>query len=496
MKSLLRLFFSTLIVFSLASSGSAQSFQRTVYNSPNLPSDIFVSDLNNNGKLDVLTNQINLEGLTAFLNQGNGTFLNGGAHVPVGGFSVIRVVAADFNHDGIPDIAGSFCSSGGFSLDVQFGKGNGTFDFANKRDYDIAFPNPPFVSSCLDALGLITVAGDTVPSLVASTFDQQITIFRNNGAGIFSSQQMITGTAGMRYSGVSTGDYNGDGFQDIAAIEIDPDGVTRRVVIFYQLGNGTFNQPASIFSSDDGLQFTHTVDLNGDTKGDLLVSFSGGPSKLAGVVAFNNLGAGNFRSTVLTADPLYAIAGVKPASIHPVGKLPGLRGIILPLSPDPSVGDSVFALFPAVGTGWGAPIYFDDPGGSAAKPDAVANGDFNADGRPDFAAVDENNHMLIFLNTTTANTCAYPTGVAVRICSPASGSTQNSLTANIHASATAGALPITAMKAYIDGKQVAASGMNTLDASVTTTAGTHTLTINAWDPTGAVHQSSARFITH
>jgi hypothetical protein len=175
-----------------------------------------------------------------------------------------------------------------------------------------------------------------------------------------------------------------------------------------------------------------------------------------------------------------------------VGKNPGLRGIILPLSPDPSVGgDPVFALFPALSTGWGNPIYFDDPGGTG--PQAVANGDFNADGRPDFAAVDNNSHLLVFLNNTTADTCAYPAGAGVRICSPASGSTQTSTIAKIHASASGGALPIVSMTALIDGTQVASSAMPTLDASVQTKAGRHILTVTAKDPNNNVHQSTVTF---
>jgi hypothetical protein len=416
--------------------------------------------------------------------------------IVVAGDDVNRVVAADFNGDGIVDVGTQGCGSGGPAISVRFGNGDGTFH--EGRDYDLPFPDPPFPSSCTDELGFITLAHTTLPSLIISTNDQQISILVNNGQGSFTEPQSITpkmqsvfGAPGTRLTGASTGDYNGDGLQDIAAVSTDPAGTAKHVVIFYQKPDGTFRPPVTIFSSDAGLQFTHTVDLNGDSKGDLLVSFFGGPTKRAGVVAFTNLGGGSFRSAVLTADPLYTIAGLKPASIHPVGKLPGLRGIILPLSPDPLVGgDSVFALFPAQGTTWGKPIYFDDPGGTG--PQSVANGDFNGDGRPDFAAVD-NNHLLVFLNTTTANTCAYPASAGVRICSPLSGSTANSLTAKIHASASGGTLPIVAMKAYIDGTQVADSSMNTLDASVQTTAGTHTLTVNAWDPNDKVYQRIVKF---
>jgi hypothetical protein len=494
---LLHLLSASLVAFLLSSSGSGQSFQRSTYTSPNVPSDVFVAGLNHDGKLDLITAQFESDTFIVFLNGGTGAFPDGGSTAySVDGTNVNRVVAADFNGDGIVDVATQGCGSGGPAISVHFGNGDGTF--VESRDYDLPFPDPPFPSSCTDALGLITLAHATLPSLIVSTNDQQISILVNNGQGFFTQplstavkMQSVLGAPGTRLTGASTGDYNGDGLQDIAAVSTDPGGTAQHVVIFYQKPDGAFKPPVTIFSSDAGLQFTHTVDLNGDSKGDLLVSFFGGPTKRAGVVAFTNLGGGNFRSTVLTADPLYTIAALKPAPIHPVGKQHGLRGIILPLSPDPLVGgDSVFALFPAQGTTWGKPIYFDDPGG--ISPQAVANGDFNADGRPDFAAVD-NNHLLVFLNTTTADTCGYPASAGVRICSPLSGSPANSLTAKIHASASGGALPIVAMKAFIDGTQVAGSSMNTLDASVQTTAGTHTLTVKALDPNNKVYQRIVRF---
>jgi hypothetical protein len=117
----------------------------------------------------------------------------------------------------------------------------------------------------------------------------------------------------------------------------------------------------------------------------------------------------------------------------------------------------------------------------------------NGDKRLDFVGQDSSG-LLVYENTTTPATCGYPDAAGVRICSPTQGPTFNSPTP-IAASATGGALPIVAMKGYIDNQQVAASATNTLNASVLTSPGKHTLAVNAWDSNDKVYQSRTTFDT-
>jgi hypothetical protein len=472
----------------LSSLSFAQSFQRTILSSPNTPSDVFAVDLNHDGKLDLITTQDNTNLVTVFLNRGDGTFPDGGsATYLTGGIETSRVVAADFDGDGNMDIAALSCGAStnpGQEVSILFGNGDGTFK--PHVDYHLVSTDPP---TCEDSLGIVTLANTVRPSLIVSSFTSEIAILRNDGHGAFT-QQTIVGPPFQVLSGVSATDYNGDHLQDIAAISRDASGSPSHIVIFYENPDGSFQQPVTIFTFSSFLQAANTVDFNGDGKGDLLIPFLQGVDNRAGVIALTNLGAGKFRSAVLTADAFYTFASRKASALHPTGNQAGLRGILAPLSPDSNAGHSVFAFFPAEGTSWGKPIYFDQPtGGSQAS----AGGDFNSDGRPDFAAADSAGKLYIFENTTTAATCAYPGVATVRICSPASNST-GSLVSKIHASASGGFLPIVAMKAYIDGTQVAESDLNTLDASVTTKAGKHTLTINAWDPNDKVYQSIVKFI--
>lgn len=488
-KSLLNLFTSTFILFLGSSFAAGQSFQRSIYQGPPAP-DVVAADVNHDGKPDLLTPETDEEGLgLIFLNRGDGTFpVAGSGTISNTGFPATRVVVADFNGDGITDLVMQTCSSGGLSIILLAGDGTGAFHQSGGADRHF----PPFATSCTNAIAAITIANDALPSIMTSSLDTSITIFRNDGTGRFTQQQDIFGPPGTILAGASVGDFNGDHRQDIAAVSINPKGGPQQVVIFLQNPDGSFQPPVTIFSLDATLQFTQTLDFNGNLSDDLLVPFFGGQDKRAGVVALTNVGPGKFRSNMLLADPFYTSAGEKAAAIHSAQKN-GIRGILAPFSPEPSTGDSVFAFFPEQDNTWGRPIYFDVPNGKGAQ--AVVTADFNGDGRPDFAGVDNNNELLVFLNTSTQDTCGFPSHAGVRICSPDSDNDYDdtSRTTKIHASASGGALPIVAMKAYIDGKRVAESSINTLDASVPTEPGRHLLAVNAWDTNDKVYQSTVVF---
>ena len=264
------------------------------------------------------------------------------------GFPATRVVVADFNGDGITDYVMESCSSGGLSIILFAGDGTGAFNQANGADRH----SPPFASSCTNAMSAIIIANDKLPSILVSSLDTFMTIFRNDGTGRFRQQQDVFGAHGAILTGASVGDFNGDHLQDIAAVSTDPDGHRQRVVIFYQNPDGSFQPPVTVFSLNATLQFTQAVDFNGNGSQDLLVPFFGGPNKRTGVVALTNVGSGRFRSATLLVDPFYTSAGQKATAIHSSQQPGGVCGIRVPLSPDPSTGDPVIAFFPAHGDTW------------------------------------------------------------------------------------------------------------------------------------------------
>ena len=481
-----------LTVLAFATPSFAQvSFQPpTVHSSPNIPNDIFLADLNADNKTDIITTQAGSNMVSVFFNNGDGTFPAGpSATYTTGGVSVSGVVSTDFNEDGIPDLATANCGNSPdppqqpipSTVSILSGP-----NFSSHTDY----PLP----ACPDSIQVLAVSSESLPSLVVSYSSSTLTILMNNGDGLFT-ERTINGPSGSALRGISVADFNGDSLQDIAAVIENPAGsTTDQVVIFYQNSDASFGPATTVYNANTFLVATNSAGFNASGRPDLLVPFTpaGGVNQPAGVIALTNNGGGSFSPIQLDVDHTYNPGG-KPAEGDLQGK--GLHSIILPVTTLNSSNQvfSAFAIFVQQSPGgFIGPFYF--AGDTNGSPHAVAITDFNGDGRLDFAAAGgEDNNLLIYQNSTTGATCPFFVGSGgVNICTPGAGSTVGSPVV-IGASASAGLLPIVAMKAYIDGTQVAVNNTNTLNASVSKSAGIHQLAVNAWDMNGAVHQTIVNF---
>ena len=464
---------------------SAQSFQNNSYSSPNGPTDVFVGDLNHDGRPDIVTTQFSAAMVTVFLNQGNGTFTSGGSATYLTADSPARIVVADFNGDGNPDIATASCPSGvgPAAVSVLFGKGDGTF--LNHVDYSIP--------QCAFSLGFMKVGTDKLPSLLVDD-GSHIDLLRNNGAGVFTLHT-ITYPGSDIFLWATGADYNRDGIADIAFVEQNRPLNQNRLLIMNGKADGTFAAPRVVFANSATgttslfMDVINTVDVNGDGIADLVTSFNQNGTH-GGVLVFVNTGSGNFNRSMLSLDAQQFESG-KIAEGDLRGT--GLHDIFAGAIRTGNTGQDSLVIFPATSrTSWGPKkeILL----GNTASPRGAVRGNFNSDTRLDLAfATGLPDTLHVLLNTTLS--CGLPPKAGIAVCSPTSGSTVSS---PVRISATANGLSqkITAMKAYIDGKQVAVSGTNTLNASVPEPAGSHKLTVNAWDATGKLYQAIVTFNVH
>src|SRR5271170_3639957 len=149
------------------------------YPAGNAPDAVVVADLNNDGKLDIVTANFNSGTISVLLGNGNGTFKTQVTY-PVGN-GPDSVAVADFNGDGIPDLVVANEHSG--TVSILLGNGNGTFQKA------ITYNAGVYPSSV--AVGDFN--GDTHADIVVVnqynatevTYGNTLTVLLGNGNGTF-----------------------------------------------------------------------------------------------------------------------------------------------------------------------------------------------------------------------------------------------------------------------------------------------------------------------
>ena len=403
---------SLIILLALAAAACAQftAAPGSPFTVGTKPMSVAVGDFNGDGKPDLAI--ASGDGtVTVLLGTGGGGFAAApGSPFPAGsGPSAVAV--GDFNGDGKPDLA--IADYDANRVTVLLGDGTGRFTAA---------PSSPFpAGSQPDSVAVGDFNGDGKPDLAIANYNSNnVTVLLGDGAGGFTAAPGSPFSAGTQPFSVAVGDFNGDGKPDLAISNVASGNVT------VLLGNGTGGftaAPGSPFAVGAYPESVSVADFNADGKLDLAVAGVGlYQSTGLNVTVLLGDGAGGFTAAPggasATGDAPTALA---VADFNEDG-LPDLAVI------NPETG--TVAILLGNGTG-GFTSATGSPFTAGAQAVALAAGDFNADGKPDFAVANYgSNNLTVLLNGSTP---------PLKLLSPVNGTTGLSVTPTLSWSAQAGA---------------------------------------------------------
>ena len=437
--------------FEVGNSESAVTLGRADYSIGLDSQSIVTADFNGDGILDLAVVSNSQSNFTVLLGHGDGTFTVQGS---VGVATTPGYAAVgDFNNDGHQDLT----ISGVGAVYVFPGNGDGTFGAAT--EYTLQADDGP--------LAVGDFNGDGVPDIATTDATTGTVSVLVNGVA-------TNYTVGSMPEGVVAADLNRDGRLDLAVANY----ASASISVLLGKGDGTFRTPAATISTTDGPWALLAVDTSNDSKLDLVVATPGYTQTENKMVVLLGNGDGTFKTPVG-----YNVAG------NPVALAAGdfNNDLKVDVAVAAESGDAICLL---EGTGNGvfkASQTYKTPAGVAA----LAAGDFNKDGALDLAGSYSNGASAsVFLQQTTGSPVATlnPTSLLfpLTVVSTSSSSLPVTLTNSGNAALTISSItPSTQFSQTNDcGSSLAAGSSCTINVVFTpqhqgTQTGTLTVTDNA-----------------
>lgn len=508
---------ASLLLFASTLSFPQVGFLTKSYTSPN-DRHVIARDMNRDGVPDLVLfgGPLNLR-----FNDGRGNF---GPALPVAGASADFVAVADFNKDGLPDIATCTRATSGFASTVNVYLNHGGGSFTKSYSTSLAFKCAGVMASDVNGNGKADI-------VVAGTAGTPTTNFINtyfgDGAGKFgapvhqtvsverapgsdSQGCLLGGAVGADFQAagrldlVLTGDCSGDYFNEgtIYYAQSDKAGHYALRELYEDTGQWDYNLP---YISDVDSTGRPDVVLTWFFEGphgtlrynlDFLVNQGGGAFALKHIwnewnsapdyysVIFSGA-AGDFNGDKIDD----AVVGFTES---PDGSTPAIPGLMLRM-------------------GYGHFNYFDSQHWALNSfPYATMAADLNHDGRLDIVTLIHNNDtnanaMKVYLNQGTVPLCAAPSTPGVHVCTPepfhqpkngpdyGPPPPQNNVYSSpvkVVAAAKPASGKIARYEIWIDSTKRANYTTPTLNTAISLATGTHQISIHEVDTNGGVLKST------
>jgi hypothetical protein len=390
----------TVAIYMNNGSGGFGTQATYTYNTPSNPWAVAVADFNNDGIPDVavaIASNNNI--ISVYLGQTgtNGAFNGLGPQQqsysgPLGDGVPVSIAVGDFNGDGDLDLAVAVQGAGqGLdNVSIMLGNGNGTF--TQSVSYNAA-PHPvSVVAADLNSDGNLDLA-------LAAGNGNIVTVFSGNGDGTFGGQ-MNLGT-GDAPSAVAVANLTNatSGLDDL----IVSNQMGNSFSVIMNNGNDRF-QSRLDYAAGQNAQSVVTADFNGDGIPDL--AFADGAVSQIAVLLGN--GDGTFKppspyTTGTATDPIFIVEG--DFNQDGIPDLAVVNNATSTVSVFLGVGDGTFQPHADYKVGNPNDVH------PVAQPTSIAVGDFNGDGYPDLAVTNYNeNSVTILLNGGKASPGTFALG--------------------------------------------------------------------------------------
>jgi uncharacterized protein (DUF2141 family) len=356
--------------------GGTFAVKGTVGSVPLYPTNnVVLADINNDKKLDIVIPD-GAGDVFTFYGTGKGTFTAGPAYPLQAQGGNYLVAVGDFNGDGTLDLLDT---NGLNTNTVSLGRGDGTFQTAQLYN---------FTSNGASNIVTADFNGDGIPDIAQSvngivkgaSINGKIGINLGSSHGALGATSYVTASTciGNTVYWVATGDVNGDGKADLVATMRDDSSAgcqNQAVAVLEGLGTGKFKKaayyPTGATAQEEAI---YLVDVNGDGKLDIVTA-----NNDSSISVLLNQGNGTYKTEPLITS-LAAIEGygvyLAFGDFNGDGKMDIAASLV-------NAGNGVVYLLPGNGNGtFGAPI-------STATPYiavGLAAADFKNNGKTDLVA--------------------------------------------------------------------------------------------------------------